>query len=106
MEKSIEKKVRPEEGCKASIEVNYFNMPVGTTSWTFSHWGEGVCFQSTRPFEIGSTVWIRSRRAKAGVAGNRLPPMNALGRVMSCREMPGTMPSRYEVRVRYFLPEY
>jgi len=106
MGKPIEEKIHPEDRGKTSIQISYFNMSIGTTSSTFSHWGEGVCFQSPRPFEVGSTVWIRSRRAKEGVAGNAPPPMNALGRVTSCREMPGTVPPRYEVRVRYFLPEY
>ena len=89
-----------------SIRVTYFNQAVGTTSQTFNHWGEGICFQSVRRFEVGSTVLIRSCRGQRTFASNGPAPMNSLGVVTSCREIPGASPAIYEVKVRYFLPEY
>ena len=107
MEKCIEEKIGPHPPSKAPIRVSYFNREDGSMSRTFKHWGEGICFQSDTPFEVGATVLIRACGFEDGCGCNApQPPTNILGAVKWCKEIPGAVPSGYEVSVRYFHSEF
>lgn len=106
MENYIGDNAISQRNSRSPIRVSYFNREDSTLSWTFKHWGEGICFQTTRQFEVGATVLIRAcHRKRLGACNARQIPPNTLGVVKWCREISGAVPRVYEVGVRFYLSE-
>lgn len=105
MENLFDRRTFERRGCNVSIEFSVFNQAHRYDAEMLNIGAGGMCFQSHRFMQPGTTVCIRLKDFKAcdsaedGETGLR---SMSLAQVKWCHERPGA----YDVGVKYQAPQY